>query len=96
MGNFEGKMPKELKRAHYHQWGLKKQDSDVKTLASGHNYFGRLDTVKKLGHDKLDVIDIFKIDCEFDLDCFPVRSITGATSLDLISNHWNDFAYLSR
>jgi hypothetical protein len=96
MGNFEGKMPKELKRAHYHRWGLKKQERDVNTLASGQNYLGLLDTVKKLGHDKLDVIDIFKIDCEFDLDCFPGRSITGATSLDLISNHWNDFAYLSR
>ena len=83
MGNFEGKMPKELKRAHYHQWGLKKQNPDVKnvkTLASGKTYFGLLDTVKKLGHDKLDVIDIFKIDCEFDRDIFPVRSTTGVTS----------------
>lgn len=83
MGNFEGKMPKELKRAHYHKWGLKNQDpnftpprprglswfkkllnANSKTTLSGQKFYGLLDTIKMLGHEKLDVIDIFKIDCE--------------------------------
>jgi hypothetical protein len=95
MGNFEGKMPKELKRAHYHQWGLKNQDPNFtpprpqglpwfkklfnhnsKMLASGKKWYGLLDTIKMLGHEKLDVIDIFKIDCEFDRDWFLLRTIT--------------------
>ena len=62
MGDFEGNKPAALKRAHYHRWGfrqhggsgsavLKKGDIDVfKSLK---------DTIKELGHEKLDVIDIF-------------------------------------
>ena len=90
MGSYEGRMPKELKRAYYHQWGLKKQeysnvdapstwgmtwrlmerdDPSVKTIARGQKYYGLLDTVKLLGHEKLDVIDIFKIDCKFNRLC---------------------------
>jgi hypothetical protein len=100
MGNFEGKMPKELKRAHYHQWGLMKQDPDVKTPVSGQKLYGLLDTIKMLGHEKLDVIDIFKIDCEFDRDCFPLCTITIKSNFgllcgiyDLISTSWNNFAF---
>ena len=92
-------MPKELKRAYYHQWGLKKQDysnvdapstrgmtwglkkqedPSAKTIAKGQTYYGLIDTVKLLGHEKLDVIDIFKIDCE--LNRLIVLSIpTGLT-----------------
>ncbi len=89
MGSYEGRMPKELKRAYYHRWGLKKQEysnvdaltptptrrplkqdhSRVKTIAKGQKYYGLLDTVKLLGHEKLDVIDIFKIDCKFNRLC---------------------------
>ena len=86
MGDYESLMPKELQRAYYHQWGLKKQDypdeeegggggglllavdtiTKMKMPALGQKYYGLLDTVKLLGHTDLDVIDIFKIDCE---DC---------------------------
>ena len=93
MGNFEGKMPKELKRAHYHRWGLKNQDPNFtpprprglpkkllhpnsKTSLSGQKFYGLLDIIKMLGHEELDVIDIFKIDCEFDRDWFLLRTIT--------------------
>ena len=103
MGNFEGKMPKELKRAHYHQWGLRNQDPNftpprprwlswfkkllypnARTPVSGQKFYGLLDTVKMLGHEKLEVIDIFKIDCEFDRGWFPLRTITM----------WNKFGLL--
>jgi len=66
MGDYEKKMPTELK-AHYHQWGLKKQKDTGKGTnkkVAGKEYFGLKDTIKKLGHDKLETIDIFKIDCE--------------------------------
>ena len=72
MGNFAHKVPPELKRAHYHQWGLKKQgaaNSNGELNPSAYDrgnqlYYGLLDTVRKLGHDKLEMIDVFKIDCE--------------------------------
>jgi hypothetical protein len=82
MDDFKGNIPAELKRAYYHQWGLKKQGIELSepevrvdyyhvglpsNFSKTHSYFGLLDTVKKLGHDKLDMIDIFKIDCEFNL-----------------------------
>ena len=57
-------MPKMLKRAHYHQWGLAKQDENVGMPVPGKTIYGLRDTVKLLGHEDLDVIDIFKIDCE--------------------------------
>jgi hypothetical protein len=81
MGNYESSMPRELQRAYYHQWGLKKQDyypnkddeekggeGDTRTKMPtlGQQYYGLLDTIKLLGHTDLDIIDIFKIDCE---DC---------------------------
>lgn len=62
-GNFAHKMPKELKRGHYHQWGLKKQDANS-TPNADERYQGLHDIIKLLGHEHLDTIDIFKIDCE--------------------------------
>lgn len=64
MGNFSSEMPNTLKRAHYHQWGLKKQDPNVDQPLPGETFYGLRDTIKLLGHDDLEVIDIFKIDCE--------------------------------
>jgi len=64
MGDYGAKVPKELKRAHYHQWGLKEQDPHVDRPAPGQEFYGLLDTIKLVGHENLDVIDIFKIDCE--------------------------------
>ena len=83
MGDWEAKVPKELKRTYYHRWGLKVQDNKhnddpenaYKKIVSDKNrlrvpavrgdiYHGLQDIVKLLGHEKLDVIDIFKIDCE--------------------------------
>jgi len=72
MGDYAKEVPSELKRAHYHKWGLEKQQpavvswfgsTDVKP-PSGKEYYGLYDTVKLLGHEDLNVIDIFKIDCE--------------------------------
>lgn len=60
MGDYAAKVPDELQRVNFHQWGLKKQDDKP-----GEGRFkGLADTVKELGHENLDVIDIFKIDCE--------------------------------
>jgi hypothetical protein len=64
MGDYRSRVPKELERIHYHQWGLKKQDPNVTAPAVGDRYYGLRDTIKLLGHEKLDAIDIFKIDCE--------------------------------
>ena len=68
-GNFESKIPRELKRAKYHRWGLGRQDNESTTTKSDNslpavptgdmNLYGLLDTIRKLGHEKLDVIDIF-------------------------------------
>mmetsp|Transcript_21682 Transcript_21682/g.45821 ORF Transcript_21682/g.45821 Transcript_21682/m.45821 type:complete len:383 (-) Transcript_21682:277-1425(-) len=65
-GDYAATMPKELKRGNYHQWGLAKQNDDPNTSAPNPNtrFQGLLDIVKMLGHENLDVIDIFKIDCE--------------------------------
>ena len=75
MGDFESRMPTELKRAYYHKWGLKKQEDTVPDAANdvadnnkpkpGQEMYGLQDTIKLLGHEELDVIDVFKIDCEF-------------------------------
>lgn len=65
MGDFEGVMPQALKRAHYHQWGLKSEDSSTNDDPKDKQKFLSLkDTIKSLGHQNLDVIDVFKIDCE--------------------------------
>lgn len=80
MGDFESTMPAELKRAYYHKWGLKKQEDPIVLPAAaavndiigdnnkpkpGQEMYGLQDTIKLLGHEGLDVIDVFKIDCEF-------------------------------
>jgi hypothetical protein len=77
MDDFGKMMPPELEGAHYHQWGLKRQGEDVLTepevrvdhyhsnVSISHSYFGLRDIVRYLGHEKLEMIDIFKIDCEF-------------------------------
>ena len=64
MGDYKSKVPADLKRAHYHQWGLTVQDPNVDKPIPGQQFYGLLDIIKLLGHEKLDVIDIFKIDCE--------------------------------
>jgi len=62
-GDYERKVPKELKRAYYHRWGLAKQAPDGDPKPGG-AFRGLLDTIKLLGHEHLDTIDVFKIDCE--------------------------------
>jgi hypothetical protein len=64
MGDYARKLPKKLKRAHYHRWGLEEQDPNVTKSVPGKSYHGLRDTIKLLGHEDLEVIDIFKIDCE--------------------------------
>ncbi|EJK74669.1 hypothetical protein THAOC_03642 [Thalassiosira oceanica] len=66
--SYEHRVPKELKRASFHHWGLgtavKKGDVIPQRVNNGMRYKSLSDTVKELHHEKLDVIDIFKIDCE--------------------------------
>lgn len=68
MGNYEHCMPKELQNAHYHRWGIVKQKKHPNLLSKKHpqgwTMHGLKDTIKMLGHDTLDAIDVFKIDCE--------------------------------
>jgi len=71
MGDYATKVPKELERVYYHQWGFMRQGGEeapalARMMKKGEkNVFkGLKDTVRELGHDALDVIDIFKIDCE--------------------------------
>lgn len=69
MGDYEAKMPERLKRAHYHRWGLKKQDGASPTHrkpGDNNKFLGLKDTIKELGHENVDMIDVFKIDCD---DC---------------------------
>ncbi|KAL7428344.1 hypothetical protein ACHAXH_001796 [Discostella pseudostelligera] len=70
-GDFEGMIPPKLRRAYYHRWGLKKQEDPTTKIDSSKRVgrtkmtlHGLQDTIKLLGHENLDVIDIFKIDCE--------------------------------
>jgi len=63
MGDFEEKMKlQNISRAHFHRWGLDTQGEE--NIQPGAEFYGLKDTVKLLGHDNLDVIDVFKIDCE--------------------------------
>lgn len=57
-------VPKELKRTYYHQWGLEKQQDNVTIPEKGLEKYGLKDIIKLLGHEHLDVIDLFKIDCD--------------------------------
>ena len=63
MGDYEKRKPAELKRAYYHRWGFKKQGGSAPKpqgkVGDNDKYLGLKDTIKELGHDKLDVIDIF-------------------------------------
>ena len=68
-GNFEHRKPSKLKRAYYHLWGLEELEEsqsclglDLKKRSGGQSrekYCGLQDTVKLLGHENLDAIDIF-------------------------------------
>merc|ERR1719469_764779 len=57
-------MPSTLERAHFHQWGLSEQKETQNELKPGGGFYGLKDTIKLLGHENLDTIDVFKIDCE--------------------------------
>ncbi|KAL7536032.1 hypothetical protein ACHAXR_008564 [Thalassiosira sp. AJA248-18] len=63
-GDYEKQVPKELQRVHYHKWGLQKQDPNASDPIAGKRLYGLRDTIKLLGHERLDMIDVFKIDCE--------------------------------
>ena len=74
MGDYATKVPKELERVYYHQWGFMRQGGEeapalARMMKKGEkNVFkGLKDTVRELGHDALDVIDIF-VSCVF--TCF--------------------------
>lgn len=72
--DYSHEVPKDLGRAHFHHWGISTQqdrqnESDTSKWkpefdAKGRKYFGLKDTIHLLGLENLDVIDIFKIDCE--------------------------------
>eukprot|EP00547_Thalassionema_nitzschioides_P014303 CAMPEP_0194236982 /NCGR_PEP_ID=MMETSP0158-20130606/4124_1 /TAXON_ID=33649 /ORGANISM="Thalassionema nitzschioides, Strain L26-B" /LENGTH=374 /DNA_ID=CAMNT_0038970903 /DNA_START=11 /DNA_END=1135 /DNA_ORIENTATION=- len=65
MGNYTSKMLQyNFTRAHFHQWGLAGQNPNVENPEPGQRFYGLKDTIKLLGHENLDTIDIFKIDCE--------------------------------
>ena len=64
MGDYERCTPKELENAHYHRWGIIKQKESNGAPEPGRQYYGLKDTMKLLGHENLDMIDVFKIDCE--------------------------------
>jgi len=55
-----------LERVFFHHWGLGSQNdkSARQKLKSGQMLKGLHDTVRELGHENLEAIDIFKIDCE--------------------------------
>lgn len=66
-GDFQHCTPPELKNAHYHKWGIVKQDKQGngdELPPPKQKFYGLKDTFKLLGHEKLDKIDVFKIDCE--------------------------------
>ena len=65
MGDYEAKVPKELKRAYYHRWGFKKQGGSAKQstkAGDAQKFLGLMDTIKELGHENVGVIDIFVSD----------------------------------
>ena len=94
-GDFAHKRPPELKRAHYHRWGLTKQNQKEpekpwwgfeqqeksalrETLLDIRDEYRSLhDTVKTLGHENLDVIDIF-VSVEVLIPCVDNTSLTAA------------------
>lgn len=77
-GDYEKSVPKDLGRVHYHKWGLQKQESDNNSKPiPGKSFYSLQDTIKLLGHEQFDVIDVFKIDCEhIPLHCVYFNCIT--------------------
>jgi len=67
-GNYEHCTPDELQNAHYHRWKIVQQEENTRTsdgtVPPNRSQYGIKDTMKLLGHDKLEMIDVFKIDCE--------------------------------
>lgn len=65
MDDFKGQMPVELPQREKQGAFLSEPKSCVDYYHSNvtaiHSYFGLHDMIKYLGHEKLDVIDIFKI-----------------------------------
>ena len=65
MGDYQHIIPSELKRAYYHQWGLKKRGVRAPNvlreykLGDTDKFHSLHATMKQLGHDMLDVIDVF-------------------------------------
>lgn len=59
MGHYGHKTPKGM-NMHYHQWGLVKDG----TRKNSRRFKSLSETVKALGHENRETIDIFKIDCE--------------------------------
>lgn len=58
------KKPSELRRSHYHRWGLEKHNPNANATSSSsggskQRMQSLLGTIKQLGHENLDVIDIF-------------------------------------
>lgn len=58
-GDFAGKVPSELRRVHYHRWGLGKETTTRTSFFASERYRSLRDTVKLLGHEGLDAIDVF-------------------------------------
>lgn len=62
-GDYGGRIPRQLQRAHYHRWGLMEQGGRAPIgqakPGDSNEYFGLSDIIQKLGHEYLDVIDIF-------------------------------------
>mmetsp|Transcript_14985 Transcript_14985/g.18810 ORF Transcript_14985/g.18810 Transcript_14985/m.18810 type:complete len:653 (+) Transcript_14985:77-2035(+) len=64
MDNYEDRMPQELE-ATYHVWGLRGSKGNLpKTDDEGRVYYTLKETISMLGHEALEMIDVFKIDCE--------------------------------
>jgi predicted AlkP superfamily pyrophosphatase or phosphodiesterase len=65
MGDYERAKPTELKNAYYHRWGFKKHGGPPPVPMHSRksvdidNFLSLQDTIKELGHDKIDVVDVF-------------------------------------
>jgi hypothetical protein len=80
MGDYENAKPPELKNSYYHRWGFKGQDGNSPSRMGSKKsididkFLSLQDTIKQLGHDKLDVIDVFVSNNEL-----PVQPTTDLT-----------------
>lgn len=78
-GDFESKMVQSgLKNAHYHQWGLKQHGGPPPRGSRGGKFHSLVETVRLLGHEKLDAIDIF------------VSSYSVLLHHDFEQTHWSN------